>query len=314
MKHLFCLFLVMFLLAGCNLLPPENNSMPSTPLEENKPNTVSYEPLKYDFDVINYLYLVSLYGDGVSFYPSEENMIYYSKIEKSASLPISTTEGIRYCFDHKNDCTFLILESSTEKGVFHLLFSNDYGKNWSINTLDLPNNLLEMYISVIDENSAYLHYNTSDSKSDYCIYNINKNGEIQKNKLTFSFGSDIIFGFSFVSNDIGYAIGQNENQPILFRTDDGGIQWKEIKPYIPENKNISFCIPQTPYFYNNTGFMRIAAYYFDDAGNQKVSTYCYISNDNGLTWELLFENVDEFSYSEQTVCEIISLFENNEIQ
>ena len=73
----------MFLLAGCNLSQPENNSMPSTPLEENKPNTVSYEPLIYDLDVVNYLYLVSLYGNGVSFYPSEENTIYYSKIKES---------------------------------------------------------------------------------------------------------------------------------------------------------------------------------------------------------------------------------------
>ena len=314
MKDLFCLFIIVFLLASCNLSPSENNSMPSTPLEENKPNTVSYKPLIYDLDVVNYLYLVSLYGNGVSFYPSEENTIYYSKIKESPQLPISTTEGIRHCFDHKNDCTFLILESSTEKGVFHLLFSNDYGKSWSINQLDFPNNLLEMYVSIIDESSAYLFFNTSDSKNNYCLYNINKNGEIQKEKLTFSFNADVIFGFSFISNKIGYVIGQNEKQPILFRTDDGGIQWKEIKPYIPENKNDSFFIPQIPCFYNNTGFMRIAAYYFDDAGNQKVSTYCYLSKDNGLTWELLFENVDEFSYSEQTAWEIISLFENNEIQ
>lgn len=314
MKRLFCLLIIMFLLTGCNPSPPENNLIHANPLEENKPNTVSYEPLIYDLDVVNYLYLVSLYGNGVSFYPSEENTIYYSKIKESPQLPISATEGSRYCFDHKNDCTFLILENSTEKGVFYLLFSNDYGKSWSINPLDLPNDLLEMYVSIIDENSAYLFFNTSDSKSDYCIYNINKKGEIQKEKLTFSFNADVLFGFSFISNKIGYVIGQNENQPILFRTDDGGNQWKEIKLYIPENKNISFCIPQTPYFYNNTGFMRIAAYYFDDAGNQKVSTYCYISNDNGLIWELLFENIDEFSYSEQTAWEIINLFENNEIQ
>ena len=260
------------------------------------------------------MYLVSLYGNGVSFYPSEENTIYYSKIKESPQLPISATEGIRHCFDHKYDCTFLILESSTEKGLFQLLFSNDYGKSWSISQLDFPNNLLEMYVSIIDESSAYLFFNTSDSKNNYCLYNINKNGEIQKEKLTFSFNADVIFGFSFISNKIGYVIGQNEKQPILFRTDDGGIQWKEIKPYIPENKNDSFFIPQIPCFYNNTGFMRIAAYYFDDAGNQKVSTYCYLSKDNGLTWELLFENVDEFSYSEQTAWEIISLFENNEIQ
>ena len=320
-KFLALIIAVLIMFTGCSKWkveirkPEEQNADFSSGTEaENKPDTVLSEPLKYDLDILNYLHLVSLYGDGVSFYPGEGDTVYYGKTGEESKLPLTTAENDLYCFDYKDGSTFIIVGKGTKNEPLRLLFSDDNGKSWDVNDIDgIDCEISEMYISIIGENRALWIFNTAEDEGKYIFYDISANGEITERKDSNMIVPDNLLDVSFVSEKTGYAIGESKPEPALFRTEDGGINWEKISVDLPEDKNISFCLPWIPLFYENIGFMRIPAYYTDDAGNQKATTYYYISSDGGLTWELLSENSDEFSYTEQEAWEIMSIFENNNI-
>ena len=313
-KFLALVFAVLMVLTACSKVPeePEIPEVPSEP--ESKQDSALRKPLKIDLDIVNYLHLVSLYGDGVSFNPGEGDTVRYGRTGEKSKLPLTTAENDLYCYDYKDGSTFIIVGKTAEDEPLRLIFSDDNGKSWNVNDIDgIDYEISEMYISIIGENRALWIFNTAEDEGKYIFYDISANGEITERKDSNIIVPDNLLDVSFVSEKTGYAIGESKPEPALFRTEDGGINWEKISVDLPEDKNISFCLPWIPLFYENIGFMRIPAYYTDDAGNQKATTYYYISSDGGLTWELLSENSDEFSYTEQEAWEIMSIFENNNI-
>jgi photosystem II stability/assembly factor-like uncharacterized protein len=70
---------------------------------------------------------------------------------------------------------------------------------------------------------------------------------------------------SFVSNDIGWVIGQKDNQVELFRTFSGGLLWEKI--------------------YSNVGDL-VSVYFFnEDSGWMSIDSLIYFTTDAGNNWQ-----------------------------